>query len=239
MQPVPTDHITHYRIDAEAFDYFEVQGGADADATRRIRDGVCAAARIPPGALVLDAGSGNGWLARAIPDARIVSVDLGVRNLRRIRSENPLARVVCADITRLPFREGTFSHVVASEVIEHVPDPDRAIRETARCLERGGRLTVSTPYRERLRYSLCIHCNTPTPANAHLHSFDEQRHRRMVEAAGMHSIRTTTIQNKVFIASRLSWLLRFLPYWLWRLVDRFFMFVVQKAHTIIVTSIHP
>lgn len=239
MHTRPADHIAHYRIDAEAFDYFEPQSGPDADATRRIRDAVCHAARVPDGALVLDAGSGSGWLAHAVPRARVVSVDLGLRNLQRIRSENPAARVVCADLGRLPFRDEAFDHIVASEVIEHVPDPATVVQETVRCLVRGGRLTVSTPYRERLRYSLCIHCNRPTPANAHLHSFDEERHRTIAITAGLRDVRTTPIQNKLFITSRLSWLLRFLPYRIWRIVDRFCMFAVMKANTIIVTSIRP
>jgi SAM-dependent methyltransferase len=239
MQPHTADHIAHYRIDAEQFDYFEPQTGPDADATQRIRDGVVHAARIPTGALVLDAGSGSGWLGRTVPHARIVSVDLGLRNLQRIRETDPAARAVCADLTRLPFRDEAFARIVASEVIEHVPDPAAFVREAARCLSRGGRLTVSTPYKERLRYSLCIHCNRPTPANAHLHSFDETRHRTIAQAAGLQDVRMTPIQNKLFIASRLSWLLRSLPYRLWRIVDRFCMFALMKANTIIVTSIRP
>lgn len=239
MQSTTPDHIAHYRIDAEQFDYFELQTGPDADATQRIRDGVLHAARIPADALVLDAGSGNGWLGRSVPQARVVSVDLGLRNLQRIRDTDPTARVVCADLTRLPFRDGAFARIVASEVIEHVPDPSAVVREAARCLAHAGRLTVSTPYKERLRYSLCVHCNRPTPANAHLHSFDEHRHRAIAREAGLEDVRTTPIQNRLFIASRLSWLLRFLPYRLWRIVDRFCMFAMMKANTIIVTAIRP
>ena len=36
-----------------------------------------------------------------------------------------------------------------------------------------GKLIITVPYKEKIQYHLCIHCNQLTPANAHLHSFDE------------------------------------------------------------------
>ena len=74
---------------------------------------------------------------------------------------------------RLPFRGGSFDMVVASEIVEHLENPQGAMLEAARVLRPGGYLVVSTPYRESLKYTLCIHCNKKTPVNAHLHSFDE------------------------------------------------------------------
>jgi hypothetical protein len=47
--------------------------------------------------------------------------------------------------------------------------------EMWRVVRPGGRVLISTPYRERIRYVLCIHCNQPTPIHAHLNSFDEHR----------------------------------------------------------------
>ncbi|MBT8228697.1 MAG: methyltransferase domain-containing protein, partial [Bacteroidia bacterium] len=50
-------------------------------------------------------------------------------------------------ILDLPFEEGTFDIVVSSEVIEHVPDPLKAITEMHRVLKPGGILVLTTPNR--------------------------------------------------------------------------------------------
>jgi len=234
------DHTAHYRIDAEEFDYFEERGGADRDAARRIQQAVLAETRLRPTDRVLDIGSGGGWLfeefeGKASP--RIAAMDLGVKNLRKLREkQGKEIMAVVADAAHLPFREGAFSAVIASEVLEHLNDPGAAIGEAARTLAQGGRCIISTPYREKLRYYLCIHCNRPTPANAHLHSFDEHVLSDYFSRAGLRDIRHFRFQNKLLLYLRLSHLLRFLPWNLWRGIDRLCNFVYPRCHSIIVSG---
>ena len=45
----------------------------------------------------------------------------------------------------LPFRDQRFDTVISTEVLEHVPDPLRALREMQRVLKPGGFLVLSTP----------------------------------------------------------------------------------------------
>jgi SAM-dependent methyltransferase len=47
-----------------------------------------------------------------------------------------------ADITRLPFSDGSFDYVVSSEVLEHVTDDIAALRELLRVSRRGAIVTV-------------------------------------------------------------------------------------------------
>ncbi|MBN1447538.1 MAG: methyltransferase domain-containing protein [Bacteroidetes bacterium] len=235
------DHTAHYRIDAEQFDYFEERSGADRDAARRIQEAVLSETRLQQEDVVLDLGSGNGWLLEefdAKHSPRIVAVDLGMKNLRRLRERHGMrALVVAADAAHLPFRPGVFTAVIASEVLEHLNDPLQVLREAASCLAPGGRCVVSTPYREKLRYSLCIHCNRPTPANAHINSFDEHEHRRLFAAAQLSSVRYFTFQNTLLQYLRLSHLLRFLPWNLWRMIDRFANLLYSRCHSIVVSGI--
>lgn len=234
------DHTTHYRIDAEEFDYFADRSAADHDSARRIQDAVWHCARIQPAETVLDMGSGNGWLPdrRASHDSgATVCVDLGKANLLRLKEmHGDRIMAVVADASHLPFRDGSISCVVASEVLEHVNDPEAAVQETATVLAPGGRLVITTPYREVLRYSLCVHCNRQTPVNAHLHSFDERTLLEILDRSGLSPARYYTFQNKAFLHLRLSSLLRFLPWWAWRVIDRFFTLFSAKCHTILVTG---
>jgi SAM-dependent methyltransferase len=46
----------------------------------------------------------------------------------------------------LPFRDASFDTVIVSDVLEHLPTPDLAVREAARILRPGGALIGNTPY---------------------------------------------------------------------------------------------
>lgn len=46
----------------------------------------------------------------------------------------------------LPFREGSFDTLLSLEVLEHVPEPDKLVREFFRVLRPGGKLLVTVPF---------------------------------------------------------------------------------------------
>ena len=55
------------------------------------------------------------------------------------------ATAVQGDALALPFADGTFDRVIASEVLEHIPDDTAAMRELARVLRPGGSMAVTVP----------------------------------------------------------------------------------------------
>ena len=57
---------------------------------------------------------------------------------------------VAADVHALPFREGAFDAVKATEILEHVADVGEALAECRRVLRSGGRLVITAPFLERL-----------------------------------------------------------------------------------------
>jgi SAM-dependent methyltransferase len=64
--------------------------------------------------------------------------------------------VVNGDALTLPFPDETFDRIIAAEVVEHIPDDERALRELARVLRSGGRIAVTVPTRwpERVCWGL-------------------------------------------------------------------------------------
>ena len=55
------------------------------------------------------------------------------------------AEAVKGDALDLPYADGTFDCVIASEILEHVPEDDRAIAELVRVLKPGGSLAITVP----------------------------------------------------------------------------------------------
>src|SRR5436190_7843154 len=98
---------------------------------------------------MLDAACGNGryskfLLKHADPDALLTSFDLSPKMLLRAqaRLKNPRVTHAVADLTRLPYADGTFDAIVCGWVLEHLPDPLVGLRELARVLSPGGKLLL-------------------------------------------------------------------------------------------------
>jgi SAM-dependent methyltransferase len=61
------------------------------------------------------------------------------------------------DITSLPFKDASFDKIICSEVLEHVPDDIKGIRELVRVLKDDGTLAISVPsyLPETICWKLC------------------------------------------------------------------------------------
>jgi SAM-dependent methyltransferase len=55
------------------------------------------------------------------------------------------AEAVKGDALELPYADGAFDCVIASEILEHVPEDDQAIAELVRVLKPGGALAITVP----------------------------------------------------------------------------------------------
>jgi ubiquinone/menaquinone biosynthesis C-methylase UbiE len=107
------------------------------------------AASLPSGALLLDVGTGPGYLLRYLaqerPDVHLLGLDLDFRMIRRARRGKPapasLAWVV-GDAQALPFPDGTFHQVVATLSYHIWPEPWVGLEEIWRTLRPGGQAWI-------------------------------------------------------------------------------------------------
>jgi ubiquinone/menaquinone biosynthesis C-methylase UbiE len=100
---------------------------------------------------LLDVGSGAGQIVRhllkyADKDATITGFDLSPEMLRRARNRLNTDRpqFLSADLTRLPFADGSFDCVTCGYVLEHLPEAKPGLAELARVLQPGGRMFLAT-----------------------------------------------------------------------------------------------
>ncbi|HEX5587920.1 MAG TPA: class I SAM-dependent methyltransferase [Acidimicrobiia bacterium] len=122
------------------------------------------------GQRLLDLGCGGGRHSYEAMrrGATVVALDADVtvvRELQRLVSlmvadgefaEAPPGGALHADALALPFPDGSFDRVIASEVLEHIWADERAIVELNRILAPGGKLAVTVPTRfpERVCWAL-------------------------------------------------------------------------------------
>lgn len=125
---------------------------------------------VAPGLRVLDAGCGKGRHAFAAlrRGAHVVAADLDANALREVaamaaamheQGQVPAGgsfEAVRADVLRLPFADGSFDRVIASETLEHIPADSAAMAELNRVLAPGGRVVVTVPrwWPERVCWAL-------------------------------------------------------------------------------------
>ena len=114
---------------------------------------------LQPGMRVLDMGCGGGRHAFALyrRGADVTALDMDAAELKDVAGmfaamaeagEVPLgarARAVRGTAYDLPFADGTFDRIIAAEVLEHLPEDERAMRELFRVLKPGGLIAVTVP----------------------------------------------------------------------------------------------
>jgi SAM-dependent methyltransferase len=97
---------------------------------------------LPARAVVLDAGAGETRHAAEFAAQRYVGVDLAVGDQTWDYSQLS----ALADLTALPFPAATFDAALNIVTLEHLPEPQAALREIARVLKSGAPLLVIAPH---------------------------------------------------------------------------------------------
>ena len=153
------------------------------------------------GDLLLDLGCGFGrhafeGLRRG---ARVVACDMAVPELEQVRAlfeamrhagEAPpdgMAAALSGDATRLPFPDGTFDRIIASEVMEHIPDDLAALTELVRVLRPGGVIAITIPAQlpEKVCWMLSDEYYAPKAEGGHVRIYSEGEMKAKMTGAGL------------------------------------------------------
>lgn len=226
------DYIEHYQTDGKVHDYFEERDAGVEHIDRRVHEYIFSQIKTSTGK-VLDTGCGRAWVAGGLCPRgfEVVSMDISHDNTSKALEKYPFENhaAVVADVFSLPFRDEVFDYVIASEIIEHVVDPALFVKNLMRVVKPGGMLIVTTPYKEKIKYTLCVHCNRPTPLHAHLHSFDENKLTGLYREHDLKSCHYIVFANKIPVHFRMQGILQHLNFRWWKIADTFFG-LFFKAH---------
>jgi SAM-dependent methyltransferase len=94
---------------------------------------------------------------------------------------------VNGDGTRLPFADASFDRVIASEVMEHVPDDMAALDELTRVLRPGGTIAITIPaeFPEKICWKLSDEYHAPFVDGGHVRIYSESELRNKMRIAGL------------------------------------------------------
>jgi len=115
---------------------------------------------IGPKARILEVGAGTGRISIPLLErgADLIGCDLSSLMLRRLQEKSPLARILRADATQLPFPTAHFEGVLTVHVLHLIPAWRDVLREFKRVLVPGGTYLnaktgspVGTPVGDRIR----------------------------------------------------------------------------------------
>jgi 2-polyprenyl-6-hydroxyphenyl methylase / 3-demethylubiquinone-9 3-methyltransferase len=115
------------------------------------------------GKRVLDVGCGGGLLSEAMArrGAQVTGIDLGpqtveVAELHALESKLPVSYARESAETHAAGNAGAYDIAVCMEMLEHVPEPDSALRALRTLVKPGGHVFVSTLNRNLKSYLLAI-----------------------------------------------------------------------------------
>jgi SAM-dependent methyltransferase len=103
--------------------------------------------KLAKSAPVLDIGTSTGSNLRLLADlgfARASGLEVSEDAIRYCRAKG-FAGLCCGDVCDLPFAGASFDLVLATDILEHVEEDQRAIGEIARVLRPGGRALITVP----------------------------------------------------------------------------------------------
>ena len=138
------------------------------------------------GDLVLDMGCGAGRHAfeTVRRGCRIVALDqIEAGELH----DHVQGQPVSADALELPFADETFDRIICSEVLEHIPDDQTAIRELARVLRPGGSIAVTVPawVAEKICWKLNDEYYAPKAVGGHVRIYRRSQLRSKIREVGL------------------------------------------------------
>ena len=123
---------------------------------------------------ILEVGSGLGYLTYSLNRAgyNVVGIDISSKSVEEAESRfgNIYECIDLVDFLDIEGNCGSYDIVILTEVIEHVPAPDKLLKLVAEAVSEHGKILLTTPNRSRYAPDLVWHTELPP---VHLWWFSE------------------------------------------------------------------
>lgn len=188
-----TSHLPNTE-DAETYEdyYHEENLTVPAFINQRLDEIVADFAPYRQTGALLDVGSGAGTLLEAARRAgwQSFGVDVVERAVEHARDMG--FEVFCGTLQEARYPDNYFDVATASELLEHLSDPQEVLQEIARVLRPGGLLWLTTPNGRGVSAQLLGLKWSMVHPPEHLQLFSRDGSNRMLAAAGFRQVRVAT-----------------------------------------------
>ncbi|MBI5236486.1 MAG: class I SAM-dependent methyltransferase [Deltaproteobacteria bacterium] len=152
-------------------------------------------ARLPDNATLLDVGCGYGFFlscmkAKATSRVKVSGIDVSKTAVSYAAGRG--LDVQLGTLDTIKFADNSFDAITMFYVLEHIPDPTRALKEARRILKPGGALFLRLPHTTPIVriLSLCGIKNNLYDPPFHLNDFSAETIGRMLTKAGFENVHT-------------------------------------------------
>lgn len=121
--------------------------------------------KIPAGLKILDVGAGEMAFKKWCRHLAYTSQDLnqytGEGNNKGLQTGgwNTKNIDIVSDIAQIPVENDSYDAILCTEVFEHIPYPERAVREFRRILRPGGKLLITAPFSSLVHFAPYYYAN--------------------------------------------------------------------------------
>lgn len=88
------------------------------------------------------------FIKERFPKEEVWGLDYAIEAVEEMRRRYPYIYYQQGDVYDTKFPDNYFSYITAGELIEHLDDPTKFVKEAFRILKKGGTLALSTPLEE-------------------------------------------------------------------------------------------
>ena len=137
---------------------------------------------------VLDIGCGLGYFTQLLAKrGSVCGIDLDRESLE-FAHKHCGASFLLSDALSLPFKNSTFDYILASEVIEHIPDEKIFLKELKRVTKKGATIVLTTPSLDGLLHVSNI-CHESGTEYHYKEGYSKKELTEILESAGFEVVR--------------------------------------------------
>lgn len=148
---------------------------------------------------ILDVGCASGWflsrLSQKYPQAECVGIDVYKPAIEYGQRYYPYLKLIVSDAHRIPFQNESFGVVICTEVLEHVVEPEKVIKEIKRVLKKNGVAIIEMDTGNilfRIAWYWWTSLRRGVWKDAHIHTFNTKKLESVIIKSGF------SIQKKQF-----------------------------------------